>query len=265
MKAKLISVIVIVSTLAGCTREEAVHGKLSLVTAERLSSELDLYAVVVSDNGVTSSSGNVLTKSNMALEIYTNNDIDAYRTSYVSGSDEQKAFLGWLSDVLKDYISAFPTSDSMHYHGYTYAGFRSGASIYADKTIWGREAGEDLSDKFIISQYPSSYDVLPSYPDFQILYGHDDEKPSTFKELTSLPLALPVIDSPLVTLRFLDIPEEELEQVTLSVEIPISAEYYEDYPLEMYETHNLYPEGDRLLKGTVTIDFGSDKYPSTIL
>ena len=89
MKAKLITVVLIVFTLSGCSRV-MVEPKLSLATAERLSSELDLYAVVVSDNGVTSSSGNVLTKSNMVINILTNNDIDAYRTSYVSGSDEQK-------------------------------------------------------------------------------------------------------------------------------------------------------------------------------
>ncbi len=263
MKAKLITVVLIVFTLSGCSRVMD-EPKLSLATAERLSSELDLYAVVVSDNGVTSSSGNVLTKSNMAINILTNNDIDAYRTSYVSGSDEQKTFWGWVSDVLKDYISEFPTSESMHYHGYTYAGFRSGSTIYADKMIWGREAGEDLSDKFIIFQYPSSYDILPTYPDFRILYGHGDEKPSTFKELTSLPLALPMVGTCLATLSFSDIPDEDLDQITFYVEIPISADYYEDYPAEMYETQNLYPEGDRLLKGAVTIDFGSDRYPSGV-
>ncbi len=262
MKAKLIFVILVFFSLAGCTGGNDIQFKLSLVTAERLSSELDLYVHVVSDNGTTSSSGNVLTKSNMALRVYTNDDINAYRTSYVSGSDEQEAFLDWLSGVLKDYTSEFPESEAMHYHGYTYAGFQPGAVIYADKMIWGREPGEDLSDKFIILRYPLSYDILPSYPDFRIQYGHDDNKPSTFKDLTSLPLALPVIGSCIATLHFSDIPDEDLDQITLYVEIPISTDYYEEYPTEMYNTHNLYPEGDRLLKGTVAIDFGSDKYPS---
>ncbi|MBQ3612885.1 MAG: hypothetical protein II989_02210 [Bacteroidales bacterium] len=238
--------------LTGCAEDDDKYYPpcgITMCTAEKLSEELFLYFETYGNSAF------VPNKENFVLGVLTKSDPYAYCTSYMSGSEEEYARTKWLYGFLNNGLREYGYNNSFNtYRDFTVAGIAEGSRIYADRVLWGREAGEDLGDMFSIPRYLN--DVIVSYPDFHILYGCDDRYPSTFREFTSERIALNGIQSPVVFLAFKEIPSEDFDTLTLTVEIPVDIDYYEDYSPEMYELHpNLKPEGRRLLKGAGTFQF----------
>lgn len=253
MKRFALILLPIVGMLSSCEKNndvDSITGTSGLQTAERLSDVLVGHVCTYFNE----SGEFVLNKENLALAFFTTWDNDAYYTSYDSGTDEWRNFYDWSRSLLGKGVFDY-VDESCNNHSYVYAGISEGARIYADKVLWGRAAGEDLGDMFAIPHYHN--DVIVSYPDFEVLYGHGDKLPETFREFTSESIALNSIGTSVVCLSFLEVPQEELDTVTFTIEIPVDVKYYESYPQEIYKTYNLKPEGIRLLKGSVKVKFGA--------
>ena len=220
---------------------------ISIDTAEDLTDELSIWISSV-ELGFSSSDFKP-TKDNLRLDVLTSTDFYAYRPSWQVGSEEHKARLEWKDSLYSNGLNKYFGRN--RYNSYTYAGVAEGARIYADRQLWGRKAGEDLGDMFSTPYWYN--DIIVSYPEFNVLYGPEDKYPETFREYTSQRIALSNV---FATLKFVETPPEELDSLTLTIEIPIDVEYYNNYTPEMYEKYpSLRPEGRRLLKGTRTIVF----------
>lgn len=85
--------------------------------------------------------------------------------------------------------------------------------ITADKKLFGREAGENLSDKFKIIEFEES-EVLLSYPDGQALKRYEDDKTMTVAEWAGMGGMLYDI-----YVRFNELPSEVYEDLTFDIKI----------------------------------------------
>ena len=232
--------------LSGCDKNDDV-ARPRVISAESLSDELTLLVEKYGNSKF------VPKKDDFRLSISTKEDTKAYQPTYYVGSEEWRAYNEWAYSFIDNgLLTAY--QESVTKSTFTYAGISDGARIYADKILWGRDAGEDLGDMFAIAFYFN--DIIATYPEFYVLYGPFDKHPETFRELTSSRIALNSIGGCVAYLKFAETPPEVLNTVTFTVEIPIDVKYYTDYPPEMYEQHpNLKPEGRRLLKGSTTVKF----------
>lgn len=265
MKRFILILAMCLPVLTGCTKsnndgsEEMPFFGWGLRTAESLSDRLTIWPQPFPDLEGKWSSDFVLTKDNFVIEIYVHFDAKAWEPSYIYGSEECKKRDEWSRTLRENGVASECRGDTCNHltsHAFVYAGIAEGAKIYADRVLWGREPGEDLGDMFVIPFDRSDNRLIVTYPEFHMLYGWDDKHPETFRELTSNRIAL---NNPTIaTITFAEIPPEEFDTVTFTVEIPVDVEYYEDYSPEMYELHpTLKPEGRRLLKGSVTVEFAT--------
>lgn len=258
MKSKMAVLPLMLMIIFSCAKgnnaqvDGCIEDGIGIETAETLSDSLVLLVTNL-DPETTYYSDFQPPKDDFLLKIYADRDNNAYHETYSSPMDSEKtkARLEWSSMLRRNGLIEYEDQDTRFLH-YYFAGIVEGSKIYADKMLWGREAGEDLGDMFAIPFYYT--DVIVTYPEFYILYGREDKHPETFREFFSDTTAL---CSPVITvLTFAEIPPEEFDTVTFTVEIPVDVEYYEDYSPEMYEMHpTLKPEGRRLLKGSVTVNF----------
>ena len=85
--------------------------------------------------------------------------------------------------------------------------------LTADKTLFGREAGANLSDKFKIIEFEES-EVLLSYPDGEALKRYEDDKTMTISEWAGMGGML--YDFYVV---FNELPSEVYEEVTFDITI----------------------------------------------
>ena len=245
MKQSISILFTLLLLLLGCSKQDESELFCSISSPEILS---DTLAFIINKPS---------SKDNFILEVYTMRDFKSYNPFNDLTIEDLNAIIDWKrslhSNGLKEYVVK-----GNHNQYFTYAGIADGAKIYADKILWGRDAGEDLGDMFAIRWYYN--DVIVSYPDFRVLYGPSDKHPETFREFTSQRIALNGIQACVTSLTFAEIPPEVLDTVTFTVEIPIDVEYFKDYPPEMYEQHpNLKPEGRRLLKGSTTVKFDTSE------
>lgn len=91
-----------------------------------------------------------------------------------------------------------------------YAGINT-LTLTADKTLFGREPGTDLSDKFEIMDFRGSA-VLLSYPDAQVICGCDDDKVMTIAEWVEKGGMLYEFRA-----RYLELPSEVYDEVTFTM------------------------------------------------
>jgi hypothetical protein len=91
-----------------------------------------------------------------------------------------------------------------------YAGIDT-LTLTADKTLFGREPGADLSDKFEIMDFRGSA-VLLSYPDAQVICGYDDDKVMTVAEWVEKGGMLYEFRA-----RYLELPSEVYDEVTFTM------------------------------------------------
>ena len=98
-----------------------------------------------------------------------------------------------------------------------YAGIRS-ITITADKVLFGREAGQDLSDKFMIDRFNESY-ILLSYPDGHALKGYYDDKTMTVADWAQM-------EGMFYSFRthYTELPEETYSEVTFTMVIDTTDE-----------------------------------------
>ena len=264
MKRFILILAMCLPVLTGCTKsnndgsEEMPYFGWGLRTAEKLSDRLSVGAEPLPDPEGNWSSDFVLTKDDFVINIRVHFDAKAWAPSYISGSEDHKKRREWSRALYENGVASECRDTCKHNvpHTFVYAGIAEGAKIYADRVLWGREPGEDLGDMFVIPFDRADNRLIVTYPEFHMLYGWDDKHPETFRELTSNRIAL---NNPTIaTITFAEIPPEEFDTVTFTVEIPVDVEYYEDYSPEMYELHpTLKPEGRRLLKGSVTVEFAT--------
>lgn len=85
--------------------------------------------------------------------------------------------------------------------------------LTADKKLFGREASENLSDKFKIIKFEES-EVLLSYPDGQALKRYEDDKTMTVAEWADMGGMLYNI-----YVKFNELPSEVYEEVTFDIRI----------------------------------------------
>lgn len=93
-----------------------------------------------------------------------------------------------------------------------YAGIRS-ITITADKVLFGRESGQDLSDKFMIDQFMESM-ILLSYPEGNVIKGYNDDKSMTVAEWSKMGCMLYSFRT-----HYVEIPEEKHTEVTFTMTI----------------------------------------------
>ena len=250
---KYIFIIITLMTFAGCAKEPEKRDMPWISTAEKLSDTLSIYINRI--NNVYPPK-----KDEFVFVIFTRHNALVYK--YFSSYDDKEyvqARREWLSSLLDNGLNQYGYKGlASRYSDFLYAGIAEGAKIYADRVLWGREPGEDLGDMFSIPYYYNN--LIASYPDFSVLYAPGDEYPKTFREFTSNRIALTYTQGPQVCLTFAEIPPEEFDSFTLTVEIPVDVEYYKDYPPEVYEKHPyLKPPGRRILKGSRKIEFDTSK------
>lgn len=260
MRRNILFIIASLTILVGCTKNNEEYadwiqiGILTwgyrLITAENLSDRLYIHIDPIFISNDTSER----VSQDFWFDICPQFDSKAYRPRYVANSKEYTAYHNWENALYNNGLVNECSGECEHYqeHHYVYAGIADGAKIYADRVLWGREPGEDLGDMFVVPSY--SDNLIVAYPEFNLLYGWDEPHPETFRELMQQRMALP--KNVVARLAFAELPPEDLDVVTFTVEIPVDVDYYEDYSPEMYELHpTLKPEGRRLLKGSVTVEF----------
>lgn len=137
------------------------------------------------------------------------------------------------------------------------AGVRDGARIYADKTLFGREPGENLGDMFYYWNICDS--LILSYPSFEVVRNLTvDNSPVTFDEFFAPGNVLPGYCS---KIRLKELPTENVDEITFNIEIPFECTYWQDkfygygYDSFYIEHYHVEPNVDRVLKGSVTIRF----------
>lgn len=249
MKKTLLALAVII-LFVGCEKETVKLRTPGIGTAELLSDKLG-FALL--NDGYTD---RIQTKESFEMTVLTCHESEIYANNYFGDRSEAElqAKSEWIESLKTNGLNQYRYSYYDNpYRSFYYAGILEGSKIYADTVLWGRAPGEDLGDMFAIS-FRYFNDLVATYPDFYVLYGPGDEYPKTFRELTSNRIALNNIV--IAILSFAEIPPENFDTLTLTVEIPIEVDYFFDYPAELFDKYPvLKPEGRRLLKGSYTIKF----------
>ena len=154
------------------------------------------------------------------------------------------------TDNIRPYIK-----DAEEYGGwlFSFCSINGALSITADKCLFGRSAGSELNDKFIISSvYPP---VRTTFPNFTIL---DTEISPVGLPVSSFfysgqSLAQSRYHDGLYEIRYSSVPDEDYDQITFSFSLPISR--YDYYRYLIHETASPSFE-NRVLSGQVTVYFG---------
>ena len=135
-----------------------------------------------------------------------------------------------LKENIKNAVKDINASETIILDIYT--GLKS-IKLTADITLFGREAGSDLSDKFNVAHFGET-EILLSYPDGNIIKGYDDDKCMTVSEWAHLGGMIPMQFG----LTYDKIPSEEYSKVKFFLEI---------------ETTD-----SKVLKGECTVEFNNE-------
>ena len=193
----------------------------------------------------------ILSKENLLIVISTisHNESKLSRSESIVSYEKIRAKAQHIYDKYE-----YPKSQYNFY--YCHAGLKAGTRIYADKVLFGREPGSNLSDKFKLFKYPMGYYHILSYPDWELIYDYNDKKPELFSEFAVEGVLMVNAGFSFAQLCFSEIPQEDFDEIKFTVEIPITTEYFADYPDEGYEGENLSHQEDRILKGEVEVKLG---------
>lgn len=145
---------------------------------------------------------------------------------YTMGSNEEQAYFKYSSKIqnkMRQECHALHHKEEAWYNllHVIDAGILDGARLYADKALFGREAGMDLGDLFYLSNsIDFSIDHYQfNYPDYSLkaFYTEDSYETTTFKYFFSEGTAL----SFFAVFKLKEIPQEQYDTITLTVEIPV--------------------------------------------
>ena len=143
------------------------------------------------------------------------------------------------------------------YPNLIYAGIKEGARIFANKTLFGNNAGTSLNEYFLVKPY-LAYSV--TFPDYYVKESHFSEGKDYrcgFSEFHAKGNALTFCN--FLTLK--ECPSETYSEITFTIEIPIECEYMqqviygEDYPESYYEQGFVERNENRVLRGSVKVKF----------
>lgn len=141
---------------------------------------------------------------------------------------------------------------------YIYAGIQDGASLTANKVLFGIQPGGNLMSHFRVALSDEQL-IAAVYPDFKVRKDYRGNSNAVPAEECFAAGAM-LSRSP-YWLYPIDLPAEAVEEVTFTFTLPIETEYLEkivydrDYPEEWYEQGLLERNDNRVLKGYVTVQF----------
>ena len=181
----------------------------------------------------------ILLSDNLILQVYKKNESGRYPYP-ISPSEMELIFFkegngidymhhihSWLNleedeyykliDNVKTALSHAPNPNESFLSYATYIGI-IGIAITADKTLFGRAPGEDLSDKFMISNFEGSQ-ILLSYPDAQVLKGYYDDKTMTVADWSQMGGMFYSFRT-----HYTELPEETYSEVTFTMVIDTTDE-----------------------------------------
>lgn len=126
-------------------------------------------------------------------------------------------------------------------------------SIIADKTLFGREPGENLSDHFNVWDVNSCVVSSPELENARIIYNAKDSVPVTIDDYFVQGSCLGYC----YAFYLADIPEETYKDLTFTISIPVENKYYMKYykDLETSSTAKLQTE-EKILSASKTVYFG---------
>lgn len=163
-----------------------------------------------------------------------------------------------LDSFLEEKTKNFKSIDYLGTIDYIYAGIRDGATITADKPLFGQQSGSDLSDYFTVCVQHSQV-FAATYPDFHITHDYRKESLSVpFSEFFSKGTTLSYVP---YYLKFNALPEESYDELRFTVTLPIECEYFQqlihgrNYAAKYYEQGLVVPNENRVLRGSITICF----------
>ena len=143
---------------------------------------------------------------------------------------------------------------------FSYCSIDMPLSIKADKQLFGRNAGTELNDKFIVTASYPGFRVL--YPSFSVLDMSNYNQTSKDYFLSGTALCQTWFDNGFYEITFEEVPAEEYEKITLWLELPVTTynvyDYYRLHPEELSTIPVFSDESfisHRLISGSITIYF----------
>lgn len=168
--------------------------------------------------------------------------------------DEATTEKVWLTqrEEIENEELQFMLSDSAYtmHPGFFTARINGRVTVKANKPLFGQEAGSDISEHFTVE---TNSPCLPrgSFENFDFLFRYYDteNRPKALQDF----FAEDTWFQTMYALRLCDIPDENPEEVTFTVSIPILCEYWRDY--YMYGQPEVKTES-RKLSASCTFHFG---------
>ncbi len=153
---------------------------------------------------------------------------------------------------LKPYLSIYDRNSGIH-ELYSFAEMDGGLKITADKMLFGRQPGEDISNMFIVTNmYP---DLSVSFPDFNVVKIFNCSDKAALQDVFSQHLALCQSRQRdgMYEIAFLETPEEKYDSITFTFTLPVIK--YDYYKMSQGNTDEV-PTEKTELTGTTTVYFG---------
>ena len=167
---------------------------------------------------------------------------------------KQVTYKVWLSPTEKEEFTKDWTIEENGYdthldsHFYTVR-ISDGITITADKPLFGQEAGTDLSEHFSV-EGPSMCLPKGTLQNFDFLFWYDtEERPERVKDFFVNDTWL----QPKYAIRFADIPEEQYEDITLSIQLHVT---YDDWKTYYDKQLAECPQKEEVISFTCKVQFG---------
>lgn len=143
---------------------------------------------------------------------------------------------------------------------FSYCSIEMPLSIKADKQLFGKKAGAELNDKFIVTASYPGFRVL--YPSFSVMDVSNYNQTSKDYFLSGTALCQTWFDNGFYEITFEELPAEEYDKITFWLELPVTAynvyDYFRLHPEEL-STMPYYTDesfiSHRLISGSITIYF----------
>lgn len=238
-----------------------VWGPLGIAPAEDIMNKIDVNLYVPDEKRMIVESGQSIKKGSQYW-IRFSSHYSSLPFEMEGFSEERKKYEHFMMEIGTHIISYLEKHPLASFDGYYYAEVKGEARIFADKELFHRDAGSNLSDLMLL-YLPHGSKIAATYPDFRFVQFYDTETtPVTFADYfrDGFALALPPAWFALRA-TFVEQPSEEYDEITFTIEIPIECEYMqqiifgEDYPESYYEEGLVERNENRVLKGSVTIKF----------
>ena len=174
--------------------------------------------------------------------------------SVAKDSVYNKTVLPFDVDFTNKQAAAIVDSDEHRGLLFSFCRIDGGITITADKTLFGRSSGQNLSDKFVVTASHPYYRV--QFPAFSAIesYGENFGMTSDRYFTKDIALAQSRLHSGLYEIAFAEVPEEGYNEITFFISLPVT-DYYNTFA---------YFRGDdpewkgmtQVAQGSTTVYFG---------